>query len=359
GAEPTVLERRAGGRVWLVSVRHPCRPDRYFVHRTGPDRCRLLAERRPGHPVAALRCTPIDIPLRDGGSAPGYLSQPTGAGPGPQPMVLLVHGGPWRRVRWEYAERRSRLTELGYTVVEPNFRGSTGFGTGWVNAADRQWGKAMQADLADTIGWAIGAGIADPDRIALFGGSYGGYAVLQLAATSALRLRCVIASSPVTDLVAFVEAPPPFWRSAAPMLRRRIGDPAQPDQRADLLNCSPVTVAAGIDCPVLLLHGANDSRVPARMSSELLLAMARAGRTATLAMFLNEGHEIVSAANRRRYESLISQFLLRELSGLDPSEIADASDQAAFEEPTVRLFHTPAAEHALISGARHGTAVPS
>ncbi|MDN3260517.1 alpha/beta fold hydrolase [Streptomyces sp. CSDS2] len=354
GTEPTVLERR--GAVWLVAAHRPERDAHYLVHDAVRGDTWPLSKARPGQEPAALECRPARVPLRGGGHAVTYVTRGTRQWRSGTPgaAVLLVHGGPWRRSRWRYAERRAWLAGLGYTVIEPNFRGSTGFGAAWINAADRQWGAAMQDDLEDALDWAVAEGLADPVRIALLGGSYGGYAVLQLAATTSRPLRCVVATSPLTDLVRFLEEPPAFWRTAVPMLRRRIGDPTVPDQRAALTAASPVNRADGFRCPALLVHGANDSRVPADMSTRMFMALAQADRDASLAILPDEGHEAVTTGNRAALDELIAWYLGRRLGPAGPAVPWTPPDGTA-----LRLFDSPRAARreaaeTLNSGAEHG-----
>ncbi|WP_159046301.1 alpha/beta hydrolase family protein [Streptomyces sp. MMG1121] len=343
GTEPTVLERRAGR--WLVAAHRPERDVHYAVHDTVSGQTRPLSRARPAQAPLPVECAPAMAALRGGGRAVTYVTRPAGAR-GPGPAVLLVHGGPWRRSRWRYAERRAWLAARGYTVIEPNFRGSTGFGAAWVNAADRQWGAAMQDDLEDALDWAVAEGLADPARTALLGGSYGGYAVLQLAATTRRPLAGVIATSPLTDLVRFLEEPPDFWRSAAPMLHRRIGDPADPGQRAALEAASPVNRPEGFACPVLLVHGATDSRVPADMATRMFLALARADRDAVLALFPDEGHEVVTAGNRAALHALLDRYLTRWLGPADgPGEPPDPA-----ADTTLKLFESPRAARRSAAG---------
>ncbi|WP_369260902.1 alpha/beta hydrolase family protein [Streptomyces sp. R35] len=358
GAEPVVLERR-GGR-WLVAAHRPEQDARYVVQDTALGEVWPLSRAQPGQDPLPVECRPVRVPLRDGGQAVTYVTRADRAWRegGPGPAVLLVHGGPWRRSRWEYAERRAWLAARGYTVIEPNFRGSTGFGSAWINAADRQWGAAMQDDLEDALDWAVAEGLADPDRIALLGGSYGGYAVLQMAATTRRTLRCAVATSPLTDLVRFVEEPPAFWRSALPMLRRRIGDPAAPEQRAALAAASPVNRPEGFRCPVLLVHGANDSRVPAEMATRMFMALAQTGQDATLALFLGEGHEVVTTGNRRALNTLLAQYLHTWLG--QPGDAVPGRDAAGPpDDTTLKLFDSPRAVRRKAAkapnpGAEHG-----
>ncbi|MFE9581485.1 alpha/beta hydrolase family protein [Nocardia sp. NPDC006044] len=338
GAAALILERQPGDRYWLLAQHRTDADASYFGYRPDRDELWPLTQARPGRDPSPIFCRAAEVPTRTGERAVTYLSGLRERDRA-RPAVLLVHGGPWRRSGLEFDLRRAWLAEQGYVVLEPNFRGSIGFGARWVNAADRQWGAAMQDDLEDTLDWAIRRGHADPARIALVGGSYGGYAVLQLAATSARTFRAVVALSPLTDLVDFVGNLPAPWRTAAPMVRRRIGDPALSDERRRLARYSPVNNAGTLDCPVLLVHGAEDARVPVEMSSRMFLALARAGLDATLALFPDEGHEIVGAANQRARDELIAGFLARHLRGT-----AALTDPPA--SSSMRLLHTPNASPA-------------
>lgn len=335
GTEPVVLERRSDDRVWLVAAYQPHRDVQYFGYEPGSDDLWLISEAQPGGPVWPVKCESPWMPFRDGKRAVAYVSRPEQAGDQMLPTVLLAHGGPWRRSRWEYDERRAWLAAQGYTVVEPNFRGSTGFGSAWVNAGDRQWGAAMQDDLEDALDWAVSRGLADPDRIALVGGSYGGYAVLQLAATTRRRVRCVVATSPLTDLVSFLEKPPDFWSTALPMLHRRVGDPGDPGQRARLSALSPVSNVTGFRCPVLLVHGARDSRIPVAGVTRMFMELARADREASLALFPDEGHEVMTTRNQRLLRSLLGGYLAASLK--------DQDGETWPNDRELKLFHTPRA----------------
>lgn len=265
-----------------------------------------------------------------------FISSPAHAARTLAPTVLLIHGGPWRHVRDGYDARRIDLAAAGYTVLEPNFRGSTGAGSEWTNAGDREWGAAMQHDLEDALQWAIERGLADPGRVALVGASYGGYAALQMAATTHLPVRCAIAVAPLTDLAAFVATPPPYWESARPLLRRRIGDPSSAEDRARLDSLSPVNRASGIRVPVLLVHGFNDSRIPIAMTNRMLMALARERRQGLFAIFLDEGHEIVGTVNRSFLRRLTQDFLEEHVLG------ASSGAESPSVPPQVRLLRTPA-----------------
>lgn len=296
---------------WLVSRPSDCGAGRYGVWYPETDVWVPLTDHDledTGRTARVPVPRPTYVNTRDGHRMVVHVTRPADAThAGPLPSVLVVHGGPWRRVPLGHDARRSELVGAGFLVIEPNFRGSTNAGPDWINAGDHQWGLAMQNDLEDALAWAIDQHLADPERIALVGGSYGGYAVLQMAATTHLPVRAVIATSPLTDLAAFVRSPPRFWSSSQAMLQQRIGDPVIDARR--LHDTSPLTNAHAIRCPVLLLHGYNDVRLPVTGTTQMFMALALAGRQASLALFLDEGHEVVGAANREAWQALSRRFL--------------------------------------------------
>jgi acetyl esterase/lipase len=332
-----MVQRSSSDALWIVAGTSVDRPPRYALVSTAGDWIRELGSRPPS-PAPRTLCRPVLVPTRDGGAMTTYVSRadPTARTPGP-PIALLVHGGPWRRARAEPLWTRDLLARAGCLVVEPNFRGSTGFGAAWLNAGDGAWGKAMQEDLEDALDWAIRQRGADPERVAVVGGSYGGYAALQMAATTTRSLRAVVATAPLVDLVDFVSDPPVFWKQARAMLRRRIGDVTSETGARALAALSPLNHAGRIRAPTLLVHGTRDPRARADGTAALFMKLAQAGADATLAFFPDEGHEIVGAGNRRALTRLVESFVARNLLGSPAAPFGEARDSS------LRLLCSPAA----------------
>jgi dipeptidyl aminopeptidase/acylaminoacyl peptidase len=338
----SVVDQSTDGRVWLVASVRPDRAGGLFRFERGSRRLHpLIAEGRPGPPARLVR-----IPARDGLILPSYLTLPPGAdanGDGvaerASPLVLLVHGGPWQRDRFGHDREAQRLAGQGYAVLRVNFRGSTGFGRAFLDAGDRQWGRAMQTDLEDAIAWAVRAGAADPARVAVAGHSYGGYAALALATTGDGPLACAAALSPVSDLAGFIAAKPqgsPDRRSWT----RRVGDPDTAAGRAALAAVSPVMQAAGARAPILIGHGGRDATVPASHSEAMAQALAAAGKPVSLVLLPREGH-MLRGAGQAAWSAARDRFLAHCLLGeraaaplaLDPAQATSPRDALGLFAP--------------------------
>jgi acetyl esterase/lipase len=334
---------------WIVSRRSDDGSERHGLWSPETDAWVPLTDDAAGRTHRIARAPlprPAYVATRDGHRMVVHVTRPMDAAPSAAlPVALVVHGGPWRRVPLGHDARRAELADAGFLVVEPNFRGSTNAGSDWINAGDRQWGLAMQNDLEDALAWVIERRWADPERIALVGGSYGGYAVLQMAASTHFDVRAVVATSPLTDIAAFVRVPPKSWGSSQPMLLQRIGDP-EVDARK-LQDTSPLANAGAIRCPVLLLHGYHDVRLPVAGTTQMFMALAQAGREASLALFLDEGHEVVGAANRDAWKTLLRRFLACHVFG-GPSRLHDAHSPWP---AGMKWLQSPAAARANDEGA--------
>ncbi|MCO1655151.1 S9 family peptidase [Pseudonocardia humida] len=261
----------------LVRRTDPRAPVRWYLHdaRASPgERVRTLFDDRPGlcaHRLPERR--PFRLRARDGLPLHGYLTLP--AGRPPWPAVLLVHGGPWARDRWRLDPDAAWLADRGYLVLQVDFRGSTGYGSRFVAAGDREWGAAMHDDLVDTVEHAGRRGWAVADRIAIMGGSYGGYAALVGATRTPELFRCAVDLCGPSDLRTLLAGIPPYWDSLRALWTARVGDP---DRDAALLaERSPLTRAADIRIPLFVAQGVNDPRVPRREAEQLVAALTAAG----------------------------------------------------------------------------------
>ena len=264
--------------------------------------------------------TPVAFTARDGLPLYGYITLPKGVEPRGLPMVLRVHGGPWARDVWGYFNVDQFLANRGYAVLAVNYRGSTGYGRAFEQAARRQFARKMHDDLIDGVNWAIEHGIADPDKIAIYGRSYGGYATMVGLTFTPEVFAAGINVVGVTDLVMALETFPPYWK---PWLERwldYVGDPSDPADRADMAARSPINFIDRIKRPLLMVHGANDVRVVRAHSDRIAEAMEKTGTPFHYIVFDDEGHAIRRWQNRLVTAKAMEQFLADHLGGraLDP-----------------------------------------
>jgi len=300
---------------WIISYHYDTRPTEYALYDRERDTVTPLwaaDEHLQGLPLAPMH--PVTITARDGLQLVSYLTLPPdsdldGDGrPGrPLPLVLHIHGGPFARDSWGLNPEVQLLANRGYAVLQVNFRGSTGFGKRHQQLAYRQWGRAMQDDLLDSVRWAVARAIADPRRVAAYGASYGGYASLWSIARSADVFACAVSIVGPANLATLIENmprdwPEDHWANALGEWRTQRG-------RAELLQYSPVTYAAQIEDPLLIVQGANDPRVVKAESDQMVNAMVAARVPVTYALYPDEGHGVAKRANVASSFALIEQFL--------------------------------------------------
>ncbi len=275
---------------------------------------RFLFETRPElarYELAPME--PFSFTARDGLTIHGYASFPPGAGREGLPTVLNVHGGPWARDAWGFHPEAQWLANRGYLCIQVNYRGSTGYGKAFVNAGDREWGGRMHDDLVDAIAHITGQGWADPARIAIYGGSYGGYAALVGAAFTPELFRCAVDIVGPSNLKTLIETVPPYWAPMISQFHRRLGDPAKD---ADFLwSRSPLSRADNISIPLLIAQGANDPRVKQAESEQIVAALKAAGIDHEYMLFPDEGHGFAKPENRLRFYAAAERFLAKHLGG--------------------------------------------
>ena len=256
---------------------------------------------------------PVTFTARDGLTIHGYATFPPGVPRTGLPMVLLVHGGPWARDSWSFDAEAQWLANRGYLAVQVNFRGSTGYGKAFVNAGNREWGGKMQDDLTDAVGYVLGQGWADPARVAIFGGSYGGYASLAGAAFTPDLFCCAVDIVGPSNLKTLIETIPPYWAPMIAQFHTRVGDP---DKDAEFLwSRSPLARARDIRIPLLIAQGANDPRVKQAESEQIVTALTEAGIEHEYMLFPDEGHGFAKPENRLRFYAAAERFLARYLGG--------------------------------------------
>ncbi|MEP3050216.1 MAG: S9 family peptidase [Erythrobacter sp.] len=264
----------------------------------------------------------IEIASRDGLTLPSYLTLPVGSdsnGNGrpdqPVPMVLLVHGGPWARNGYGFNSAHQMLANRGYAVLSTNFRGSTGFGKDFLNAANKQWGLSMHDDLIDATDWAIAEGIAQPDKVAIMGGSYGGYATLAGLAFTPEKFACGVDIVGPSNLETLLATIPPYWTPMVRVFHERMGDPSTEEGLALLRAASPLYKADQITKPLLIAQGANDPRVKQDESDQIVSAMMEAGIPVTYVLYPDEGHGFAKPSNNIAFYGIAENFLAECLGG--------------------------------------------
>lgn len=309
-----LIDRIGDDRWWLVLDFVAGGPSGYRLYDFGTGRHRVLFAHQPALARYVLAETvPFAYPTRDGLTVHGYLTFPPGVAARRLPTVLAVHGGPWTRDNWGSGGDAQWLANRGYLCVQVNYRGSTGYGRSLVSAGDREWGGRMQDDLVDAVRWLTREEYADPDRIAIYGASYGGYAALFGAVATPELYHCAIAVSAPTDLRTFVRTAITASPMLAPRLRRAIGDP---DRDGDFLReRSPLTHARAVRIPILLAHGANDPRVPLSEADQFVAALRRHGTPHEYLVFPDEGHGFVAPRNRLAFFAAAERFLAQHLGG--------------------------------------------
>lgn len=299
-------------------------PGVYYVYDRENDTLTEMFATRPELADAPLQpMHPLEIQSRDGLTLVSYLTLPPGSdadGDGrpesPVPMVLAVHGGPWARDNYGYNGWHQWMANRGYAVLSVNYRGSTGFGKNFVNAAVKEFAGKMHDDLIDSVEWAVAEGIAQEDKVAIAGGSYGGYATLIGVTFTPDTFACGVDIVGPSSLVTLVESFPEYWK---PFLEgtwfKYVGDPANEEDRADMLARSAITKVDNISVPLLIGQGENDPRVTKLESDQLVEVMAEKGLPVTYVNFPDEGHGFARPENRLAFYSVMEGFLAGCLGG--------------------------------------------
>ena len=309
---------------WLLSnTQDVAPPHHYYYNRSTGDLRFLFSEREKLDNLSLAKMHPVVINSSDGLSLVCYYSLPIwsdkdgdGLPEKPMPTVLLVHGGPQSRDYWGFNNLHQLLANRGYAVISVNYRGSTGFGKSFINAGDRQWGAKMQDDLIDAVNWSIKSGISDPDRIAIMGGSYGGYAALAGLTFTPKVFAAAVDICGISNLISHLMSVPPYWLPEIEKEFRRVGDYRTEEGRAFLKERSPLTYVNRIQRPLLIGQGANDPRVKKNESDQIVQAMQARGIPVTYLLYPDEGHGFVRPENRLAFYAVAEAFLAEHLGGM-------------------------------------------
>jgi dienelactone hydrolase len=270
----------------------------------------------------------------DGLEVPAYLTLPKGVEPKNLPVVIFPHGGPWARDGWGYDTFAQFWANRGYVVLQPNFRGSTGYGKKFIDAGNKQWGDKMQDDITWGAKYLIAEGIADPKRIGIMGGSYGGYATLAgVTFTPDLYAAAVDYVGP-SSLITLIENIPPYWEAGRQLFYQRMGDPTTAEGKAQLERQSPINSANKIKTPLLVVQGANDPRVTKREADQIVIALRERGFPVEYIVAPDEGHGFARPVNNMAMFAAAEKFFAKFLSGRYQAEMTPEAS-ARLKEITV------------------------
>ncbi|MEM8757315.1 MAG: S9 family peptidase [Planctomycetota bacterium] len=322
--EVSVTGRTKDDRFWTVAYTLSDGPVTYYLYDRDAGSASYLFSNRPAIedlPLAEMH--PEIIESRDGLELVSYLTLPVWSDTDgdarpegePLPMVLLVHGGPWARDSWGYNGTHQWLANRGYAVLSVNFRGSTGFGKSFVNAGDKEWAGKMHDDLIDAVDWAVAEGIADEERVAIMGGSYGGYAALVGLTFTPDTFAAGISIVGPSNLVTLLNTIPPYWAPAVKLFTSRVGDHTTEEGMELLESRSPLNFVDRIERPLLIGQGANDPRVKQSESDQIVSAMEAKSIPVTYALFPDEGHGFARPENRTAFNAVTESFLAQHLGG--------------------------------------------
>jgi dipeptidyl aminopeptidase/acylaminoacyl peptidase len=308
----SIVSRDDADKVWYVLVNRPDRSPSFWRWDRAARKAKFLFATRPkmdGYDLAPM--TPVSFAARDGLKVRAYLTTPAGREAKSLPLVLLVHGGPWVRDGWGFHPEAQWIASLGFACLQVNYRGSAGFGKAFLHAGDREWGAKMQDDLTDAVKWAVASGTADRKRVAIYGGSYGGYAALAGAAFTPGVYRCAVDVVGPSNLITLIQSIPPYWEPMKRVFDLRVGDAAkEPDF---LKSRSPLFHADKIEIPLLIAQGANDPRVKQAESEQIVDALKAKGKPVEYLLFPDEGHGFAKPANRLKFYAAAETFLKKHL----------------------------------------------
>ncbi len=310
----TLINRDNANTTWLVAFEFDNAPAEYYVyHRAEQTLDFLFVHNSALAEYTLAEMEPMSYTTRDGLTVHGYVTYPVGVKRQNLPMVLYVHGGPWWRDEWGYDPNAQWLASRGYVCLQVNYRGSTGYGKAFLNAGDREWGGKMHDDLIDAVDWAVQEGGVDAERVAIYGGSYGGYAALVGATFTPETFRCAIDMVGPSSLITLIESFPPYWASMLNNFKKRVGDP---DTESEFLKSrSPLYKVDHIQIPLFIAQGANDPRVTQQEADQIVKVLQEKGLDYQYQLFEDEGHGLAQPENRMTFFAAVEPFLAKYLGG--------------------------------------------
>jgi dipeptidyl aminopeptidase/acylaminoacyl peptidase len=312
----SIVNRDQADKTWLVAFTSDRGPVSYYSWDRTATKGTFLFVHQPklqGLRLAAMK--PVAIKARDGLTLHSYLTLPEGIEPKALPLVLMVHGGPWARDSWGYNPYAQWFANRGYACLQVNYRSSTGYGKSFINAGNKQWGKTAHDDLIDACNWAVAQGYADPKKIAIFGGSYGGYAALAGVTFTPEFFACAVDIVGPSNLKTLIQSIPPYWKPMRSQFDVRMGNIDDPRDAELIREASPLFKADRIKRPLLIGQGANDPRVKQAESEQIVAAIEKNGGRVTYVLYPDEGHGFARPENRIDFNARAEAFLAESLGG--------------------------------------------
>jgi len=316
GKEIHAASRTLDEQVWLVTANSDIEPGETYLFDRRTHKLTFqykIQEKLPREALAEMKA--VRYKSSDGLEIPAYLTLPKGVPAKALPTLIIPHGGPWARDRWGFDELAQFFANRGYVVLNPNFRGSTGYGKKFLDAGNREWGRKMQDDVTWGVKYLVAQGITDPKRVGILGGSYGGYATLAgVTFTPDVYAAAVDIVGP-SNLITLLDSIPPYWESIRKLFYERMGDPNTPEGKALLVERSPLTSAGKIKTPLMVVQGANDPRVNRREAEQIVIALRDRGFPVEYLLAPDEGHGFARPVNNMALFMEAEKFLAKYLGG--------------------------------------------
>lgn len=306
----------ADERFWLIAAYSDVDPGTTYLYDRQTKKLTMQYRPRPNIPIKDMApMQAIRYKSSDGYEIPAYLTLPKGVEAKNLPLIVMPHGGPWARSGWGFNSYAQFLANRGYAVLDPNFRSSTGYGKKFINAGNKEWGRKMQDDITWGVKHLVSQGIVDAKKVAIMGGSYGGYATLAGLAFTPDVYACGVSIVGPSNLITLLNSIPPYWESIRKVFYMRMGDPSTPEGKAELERMSPLFSADKIKAPLLVVQGANDPRVNQHESDQIVVALRDRGFAVEYIVAPDEGHGFARPVNNMAMLAAAEKFLARHLGG--------------------------------------------
>jgi len=311
-----IVSRTHDERSWLIDIFSDTEPGQFYLFSRNERALTFQLTQQPATRREELRpMRPIGYESSDGMTIPGYVILPGRRSHDLPPLIVIPHGGPWMRDSWAYHATAQLFANRGYAILMPNFRGSSGYGTAFLNAGNGEWGRKMLDDIGCGVVRLVNDGAVDPRRVGILGSSYGGYAALAAAAFTPTLFRAAVAIASPSNLLSLLKAIPTDWEALRETLYCRVGDPTTEAGQQRLRNASPFYFVDNIQIPMMLVHGIRDGRVRCSEAEQMVAALWKRGVPAEYLRLPDEGHTFSHPLNRSAVFAKVEQFFAEHLGG--------------------------------------------